>query len=128
MREIASTVLFLMAVFGLSNAIAALKIGRWFFGIGYCDKKDCKDPKHPKELRRFLGRIPHVGDLFYCAACLSFWIGMACSKWIMSPSAPFCATWWGAMLVDGMAACGMSWMLYLLAERLASDPTKALDL
>lgn len=128
MREFASTVLFLLAVFGLANAIATLKIGRWIFGEGYCDKEGCKAEGHPKEKRRFLGRIPHLGDLFYCAACLAFWIGMAMSYWLMSPASAFCPVKWGATAIDGLAACGATWLLYLKAERLAADPTKKLDL
>lgn len=113
-------VIFILAVFGLSTAIAVLKIGRMLFGQGYCSKEGCSAPGHPKELRRFLGRLPVIGDLFYCPSCLAAWIGMGISRIAVSPSsvaAPM--PWWAAMVLDGLAACGAVWLLHLLAERLS---------
>lgn len=112
--------IFIAAVHGLATALSVLKIGRYIFGTGYCDKKDteCSAAKHPFEHRKFLGRIPKFGDLFYCTACLSFWIGMACSWWVLSPAGAVCAVWWQAMVLDGLMACAASWMLYLVAKKL----------
>lgn len=68
--------------------------------------------------RKGLGRIPYVGDLFYCPACLSFWIGMAASLWIVSPAAQVCPVWWKAMLLDGFMACAASWLFHAVSMRL----------
>jgi hypothetical protein len=95
---------FLCAVFGLASAIAVLKFGRYFLGT--------------VKARKGIGRIPYVGDLFYCPPCLAFWIGMAMSKWVLSPSSAVVPVWWQAMLCDGLMACGVVWLLHLLAERL----------
>jgi hypothetical protein len=109
---------FLFSVYGLANAIAVLKIGRFLFGERQCTKEGCTAPGHPCELRRFLGRIPFVGDLFYCPPCLSFWIGMVFSKVILSPSSLVVAAWGWAMVLDGLMACGIIWLIHLIAERL----------
>ncbi len=111
--------LFLMSVHALATAIAVLKIGRFIFGKGHCDQKECLALGHPKEHRRFLGRIPYVGDLFYCTPCLAFWIGMAASAYVVSPARRVCPFWWQAMIMDGLAACAVSWILFLVAARLA---------
>lgn len=110
--------IFLMAVHGLATAISVLKIGKYIFGEGYCEKKDCSAPKHPLDQRKFLGRIPKVGDLFYCTACLSFWIGMAFSWRVLSPASFICPVWWQAMVLDGLTACAVSWLLFLVAKKL----------
>jgi len=110
--------IFLMAVHGLATAISVLKIGKYFFGEGYCEKKDCSAPKHPLDLRKFLGRIPKMGDLFYCTACLSFWIGMGVSWRVLSPASAVCPVWWQAMVLDGLMACAVSWILFLVAKKI----------
>jgi hypothetical protein len=139
---------FLLAVYGLANAIAMLKIGCYFFGDPtdeiilengtkipwkkladkgeHFEVEDFKGRKLEFKklevgrvlIRKGLGRIPYVGDMFYCPACLSFWIGMACSKWFLSPASAVVGVWWKAMLIDGLAACGTTWLLHVLAERL----------
>lgn len=115
------TFLFLLAVYGLANAIAVLKFGQLFFGKGYCPKpqESCPHKDHPKELRKCLGKIPFIGDLFYCPPCLAFWIGMAMSVWVMSPSAAFLNIAWKAMLVDGLAASASAYLLHVTAEKLS---------
>lgn len=97
-------VIFLLAVYGLANAFR-LKIGQWFFGR--------------REARRFLGKVPYVGDLFYCPPCLSFWIGMLFSFVIVSPAFLVCPVWWKAMILDGLAACGVTWLLHVGSEKMA---------
>lgn len=95
--------LYLLAVYGLANAFT-LKIGIWIVGT--------------QKERRGPGRIPYLGEVFYCPPCLSFWIGMACSRWFLSPASALVGVWWKAMLIDGLAACGTSWLLHVTAERL----------
>jgi hypothetical protein len=104
MTQLMSLVLFVLAVYGLANAIAVLKIGRFFIGT-------CKE-------RKTLGRIPYVGAMFYCPPCLSFWIGMACSHWFFSPAQAFVGSGWKAMVVDGLVACAAVYILHLVAERI----------
>lgn len=110
--------IFLMAVHGLATAISVLKIGKFIFGEGYCEEKDCPSSRHPHDRRKFLGRIPKLGDLFYCTACLSFWIGMAISWRVLSPARAVCGVWWQAMVLDGLMACAFSWVLFLVAKKL----------
>jgi hypothetical protein len=96
--------LFLLAVYGLANAIAVLKIGRYFLGT--------------EDKRKGPGRLPYFGDLLYCPPCLAFWFGMACSAWFLSPASLVVPVWWKAMLLDGLAACAVAYLLHVLAERL----------
>lgn len=109
---------FLGAIYGLANAIAVLKIGQLIFGFSHCPDKDCTKVGHPKELRKFLGRIPYLGDLFYCPPCLAFWFGMGISRLGISPSAFVTDVAWTATVVDGLLASGIIWLLHLIAERL----------
>lgn len=120
MKELALFALYLMAVHGLANAIAFLKVGRWIFGLGYCEEEGCPAQGHPKEHRRFLARIPHFGDLFFCPPCLSFWIGIAFSRFIFSPALLLSGIpilWWKAALADGLAASAFSFFAHLWAQR-----------
>lgn len=110
--------IFLMSIYGLSNAIAVLKVGQFIFGIGHCREKNCTAPGHPKELRQFLGRIPYIGDLFYCPPCLAFWFGMGFSVAIESPASFLTDIRWLSMVIDGLLASGGTWLLHLTAERL----------
>lgn len=141
-------VIFLLAVYGLANAIAVLKIGCHIFGDpadelvlengakivwkSLTDRgdsveiQDCKGQKATflrsdvrKILRRKgLGRIPYLGELFYCPACLSFWIGIAASLWIVSPAVQVCPIPWKAALLDGFTACAASWLLHAAAMKM----------
>lgn len=112
--------IFVLAVYGLANAIANLKFGRYFFGKERCEKGEaCQVPGHPFETRRFLGRVPFVGDLFYCAPCLAFWFGVMGSLWVLSPAAQLVGVWWKAMILDGLMASGATWLLHVAAEKLA---------
>lgn len=149
MTGILALVVFLLAVYGLANALAVLKIGCWLFGdprdeielrngqrIPWKSVADRVDKYQFEDLdgrtafinktevarvrrRRGLGRIPYVGDLFYCPACLSFWIGMAASNWVLSPATLVCAAGWRTVLLDGLAASAASWLLHVAAMRLA---------
>lgn len=111
--------IFLASVHGLATAIAVLKIGKYIFGEGYCDVEEgCPSPRHPYEHRKFLGRIPKIGDLFYCTPCLAFWIGMMFSWKVLSPTSSVCSIWWQAMVLDGLMACAVSWVLFLVGKKL----------
>jgi hypothetical protein len=141
-------VIFLLAVYGLANAIAMLKIGVYFFGdpvdelvlsggtriawrslaetgsqIGIEDQNGRQVTFEKTDVKRilrrkFLGRIPYVGEMFYCPACLSFWIGMAASAWVISPAFQVCPVAWKAVLLDGLMACATSWLLHAAAVRM----------
>lgn len=113
--------IFIMTVYGLANAIAVLKIGRYVFGISHCRETNCSHARHPKEYRKFLGRIPYLGDLFYCPPCLAFWFGMAFSLIVVSPSAFVTEVAWKATMMDGLLSSGVVWLLHLTAERLGHN-------
>lgn len=108
MLTFVSLILFLLACYGVSNAVAVLKTRLIFQAI--------------------FGKVPVLRDLIKCPPCIAFWTGLVCSHWVLSPASNFCSKWWGSMLVDGFAACAAVWLLHLKAERLAGDPAKALDL
>jgi hypothetical protein len=148
-------VIFLLSVYGLANAIAMLKIGVYFFGdpedcvvleggkkihwkklfrtLDTLEIRDTMGIMHEVKKtdiarifrRKGLGRIPYVGETFYCPACLSFWIGMAASVWIISPAAQVCQLWWKAMLLDGLMACGTSSLLHAVSMRMMSGIKEA---
>jgi hypothetical protein len=120
MRELIGLSIFVLAVYGLTNAIAILKIGRFLFGVGQCNEEGCPELKHPLDKRKFLGRLPWLGDLFYCPPCVAFWIGMLASKMLFSPAATFVAIpgmAWRGTIVDGLAASGAVWLLYTWTEK-----------
>lgn len=96
---IAQTLFFILAVFGAANAIAVLKIGEVIRGT-------CKEPKR-------LGRIPYFGKMFFCPACIGFWIALATSAWVFSPASLICAERWKSILVDGFLASGAIWLIHV---------------
>jgi len=100
--------IFLLAVYGLANAVAVLKIGRYFIGT--------------HKARKGLGRIPYFGDMLYCPPCQAFWYGMAFSKYALSPSREYVVAQgqplWTSVIMDGLAACAVAYLLHVLAERL----------
>lgn len=108
MLTFVSLALFLLAVYGVANAVVVLKTRVIF--------------------ERLFGKIWILKDLIKCPPCVAFWVGMACSRFMLSPASTFCPVWWKAMLIDGFAAVGAVWLLHLKAERLSEDPAKALDL
>jgi len=121
-----SLVIFVLAVYGLASALTVLKFGRYFFGVGYCGGKDCLDAKCAKDdaqkgskaHRKFLGRLPFFGDVFYCPPCISFYIGMVFSVFLLSPAIKVAPIWWKAMLLDGPAAVAFSYLAHIVAEKL----------
>lgn len=107
MLEIAKLIVFVMAVYGLANAIAVLKFGRYFLGT------------HSE--RKGLGRIPYMGDLFYCPPCLAFWIGIGCSWVLFSPASAWVFVAWKAAIIDGLMVSGFAYVLHLSSERLGHN-------
>jgi uncharacterized protein YbdZ (MbtH family) len=105
-RDLFALLVFVTAVYGLANAIAVLKFGRFLFGTW-------------KE-RKGLGRIPYAGDLFYCPPCLAFWIGMAASKWFVSPAGAVVPAGWKAMIADGLVASAFAYLAHVWAEKTSS--------
>lgn len=113
-----TTLLFFLSVYGLSNAIAVLKFGSYFFGRGHCTDKDCAAVDHPKDARRGLGNVPYFGDLLYCPPCISFWWGMITSRLFISPASLVCQDRFSATVIDGLAACAVSYILHVAMEKL----------
>lgn len=100
-----------LTVYGAANAIAVLKAGhpiRMLFETLEIRAKN-------KWIKGFWSfwRI-----LFKCPPCLSFWIGMATSVWVLSITKGLVAEWWMAMVLDGFIVCGTSWLIHLAAERM----------
>ncbi len=104
MERVVVALFFLLAIYGLANAIAVLKFGRYFLGT--------------VNNRKFIGRIPFIGDLFYCPPCLAFWIGMAASAWVYSPTAGLVLSGWRTVLTDGLAASAFAYFLHMANERM----------
>lgn len=121
MRELTGFLIFVLAVYGLANAVAVLKIGRYFLGSSHCRKDGCQSAGHPFETRKGLGRLPYLGDLLYCPPCIGFWVGMGFSVWFLSAAAPFVQVWWKAMIIDGLSASAAAYLAHLTAERLSHN-------
>lgn len=92
-----SFAVFIFAVYGMANAIAVLKFG------------------HP--IRTAFGKVPVLSTLVKCPPCLSFWIGMAVSAFVLSPAAQICPAGWRSILLDGLSASGLVWLIHVAAER-----------
>lgn len=112
-----TAILFFLSVYGLANAISVLKIGRYFIGQSHCFEKDCIALDHPLDKRRGLGTVPYLGDLLYCPPCLSFWIGSAVSLLIISPASLVIIRSFSSMLIDGLSACAVSYILHVVMEK-----------
>lgn len=82
---------YLLGTFGIASAISILKTRVVF--------------------EKTLGWAPIVRDLIRCPACLSFWIGLAISLWVFSPSFPLVLERWKSALLDASAAMGTSLLL-----------------
>ena len=94
--------LFLLAVYGGANIVSVLKTRKIFEAI--------------------FGRIPLLGPLVRCPICVSFWIGMALSLWVISPSAQVIHERWKAVLLDSLAGLGFTFVfhvLYIMMDRLS---------
>lgn len=100
-----------LATYGLATAIAVLKAGKPIRDLFEWLETKTRDP-----VLRAIWTF--FKTLFKCPPCLSFWIGMASSVWVMSITKGLVAQWWMAMVMDGLIVCGTSWLLHLAAERL----------
>lgn len=111
METLIKLIVLALAVYGLANAITVLKAGkpiRTLFEIleGTSKRTWVK------------GFWTFWKTLFSCPPCLSFWIGMAASYWVLSITKGLIAEWWMVILVDGLIVSATSWLLHLLAERM----------
>lgn len=100
-----------LAVYGISNAIAVLK-------AGYPLRKFLETMEIQAKNKIAKGFWAFWRTLFKCPPCLSFWIGMAMSVWVISITKGMVAEWWMVMILDGFILCATSWLLHVAAERL----------
>lgn len=100
-----------LAVYGVANAIAVLK-------AGYPLRKFLETMEIQSKNKGLKGFWAFWRTLFKCPPCLSFWIGMAMSVWVLSITRSLIAEWWMAMIVDAFITCATSWLIHLAAERL----------
>jgi len=100
-----------LAVYGAANAIAVLKAG--YPLRTFLEKMELRS--RGKVLKGFWA---FWKTLFKCPPCLSFWIGMAASTWVLSITRGMVAEVWMATLMDGFILCATSWMFHLVAERI----------
>lgn len=108
MEKFYALTVFVLAVWGLANAVTVLDAG--------------------KPIRRFLRDVPVLGKMFQCPACLGFWIGMAASWSVFSPSLSCVSKEFpdprvAAMVADGLVCSGVNWILHVLCERLEFVPS-----
>lgn len=95
-------VIFTLSVYGLATAITILHVG--------------------KPIRFVADKIPGVCVLFRCPACASFWIGLLMSHFVLSPSRGMLGLGgWKSLVVDGLTACAVSYLLHSVTEHW--DPT-----
>lgn len=100
-----------LAVYGLANAIAVLKAGkpiRTFFEFLETSTRN-------SWLKAFW-TFWHT--LFKCPTCLSFWIGMATSYWVLSITKGLITDGWMVVVADGLILSATSYLLHVTAERL----------
>lgn len=100
-----------LAVYGLANAIAVLKAGKplrtWL---------ESREIRSRRKWAKWFWQF--WGSLFKCPPCLSFWIGMAASTWVLSITSGLIQDRWLVTLSDGFILCATSYFLHLFAERL----------
>lgn len=122
MQELA---LFLLAVYGLATSIAVLKAGKLVR-----TPLEALSEIWKGSLLGFPGRL--LSALVHCPPCLSFWIGAATSWWVLSPSREIIVAQGGpemsAVIIDGLAACGASWILHVAAMRMCVGIEKILEI
>lgn len=92
-----SFVVFIFAVYGMANAIAVLKFGN--------------------PIRAAFAKVPVLSDLVKCPPCMGFWLGMVVSAFVLSPAAQVCPHGWRSILLDGLSASGLIWLIHVAAER-----------
>jgi hypothetical protein len=118
--------LFVLSVYGLATSIAVLKAGKLI-----------RSPLEALSEISWSGsfwRLPgqFLFALAKCPPCLSFWIGLAASWWVLSPARAIVAARggpeWVAAIVDGLAACGASWILHVATMRMCMGIEKELEI
>ena len=97
-KRMLTLVLFVLAVYGLSNGATVLKA--------------------KAITRALLGKIPVVRGIAYCPACFAFWAGGAASLFVLSPGSAVIEDRWLAALCDSFVGSGSTWILHALQERL----------
>jgi hypothetical protein len=105
--------LFLLASYGVALSLTLLHIGapyRWLGEKLWGRKGD--------ELRG-------LGILVHCPACTAFWVGLAISYLWCSPALEISrAMDWhrhAAHAIDGLAACGFSWIVHVILVKLGQN-------
>jgi hypothetical protein len=112
MRDLVSLAVFLLATYGLANAIAVLKAGKPIRNL----LERLAQPPWEWPFRKAPWRFLHA--LFRCPPCLAFWIGVAFSVWLLSPASAFCAERWKAVVLDGLAASAFSYLTHVTMEKM----------
>lgn len=90
-------IVFIFAIYGMANAVAVLKFGT--------------------PIRKAFGNIPVIRDLVKCPPCMAFWLGMLVSAFVLSPAAQIVTPGWRSILLDGLSASGLIWLIHVAAER-----------
>ena|SRR3972149_4463752 len=92
-------VIFLLAAYGLSVALALLHIGKPY---------------------RWLGEKIKLGVLVNCPSCTAFWIGLLLSILWASPASDIAEGRWSWMphVVDGLAASGVTWIAHVALTKM----------
>lgn len=112
---------FVLASYGLANAIAVLKLGQPLRSLArkippsYVRIKKAKDGTQEEEPRSLWL------DLVGCPPCIGFWIGLALSWYAFSPASVFVHRHLLASVVDGLVASAACYLLHGLAERIFPD-------
>ena len=97
--------IFLLAVYGGTNIVAVLKTRKIFEFV--------------------FGRIPVLGTLIRCPICVSIWIGISLSLWVISPSTQVVDERWRAVLLDGLAGLGFTFICHVTMDRLSGGFKKS---
>lgn len=94
-----SAVWFILACYGMANALAVLHFGAQF--------------------RSIMSRLSSwTGAMAQCPSCLSFWIGMGISVVAISPSSQFIRSSAVSAFIDGLVASAASWIIHIVTERI----------
>jgi hypothetical protein len=110
--------LFFASVYGAAASLAILTVGSIWRAIGtWADQRlfpyrwtdDIPADRRGGALRTFV----------HCPACISFWVGVAFSLMIYSPSkAHFGVPLFWSLVVDGLSSVGIIWCVHVILTRL----------
>lgn len=108
--------LFFAAVYGAAASLAVLGFGAWFRSAGvWLDRGLFKT--------RWVVAIPEeqrggpIRTFVHCPACLSFWIGLAMTFWLL-PFAGWSAGDAAERVVHALAATGVTWVVHVVLTKL----------